>query len=65
MTMNRTDELLRAPEVAVELGITIGEVYELVAVGELLPVAIPVPGRRGRWVHVRRADVEAYRSSHS
>jgi|GEM_PF-6400812 len=64
-SMASGSDLLRAPEAAVELGLTTREVYELVATGELESWAEPVEGRRGRWVHVSRADVEAYRAAHS
>lgn len=63
-TVSEGRALLRAPEAAEELGLTIKQVYELVAIGELGSVAAPVPGRRGRWVHVFRDDVETYRSAH-
>ena len=59
MTMTTdTEQLLTTMEAADRLGVTIREVYALVEAGELETVVQEIPGRRGRWVHVRADQVE-------
>ncbi|MBK5222046.1 MAG: helix-turn-helix domain-containing protein [Acidimicrobiia bacterium] len=60
--MTDTAELLRTDEAADQLGLTIRQIYTLIENGDLEGIPRPVEGRAGRWVHVRRSELDAYRA---
>lgn len=62
MTTTAPDDLVLGTEAAEELGISVKELYRRIADGHLEPVLAEVEGRPGRWVHVRRGDLEAVTS---
>lgn len=64
MAMTDTTGLLALHEAAQELGVTNHELADLIAAGELHPVAVEVEGRLGRVVHVPQDQIDAYRAAH-
>ncbi len=64
MAMTTATELVPAVQAAELLGLSTRELFALVDTEELTPTLAPMHGRRSRWVHFARAELDRYQADH-